>query len=341
MRTAFASLPAAMRQILGLTEVDQLSRREVAQRLNAAPDAVAVRAMRARRALGSAYLEQHRASSDDHDHARRACRDTRANLVGYLRGTVGRGRRARVEAHLETCAECVVEHAELERINEHLRSTAGPALLIWLRALTASARDTFAGLLAAAPASAAAIVAAASMGIAVPPPTATQLTSPSLRSAVARPPASLEVAPEAPSDKGVGADVTSTTTPDAPRTSADSPIPDRPVVPSSPRERMTPFVEGLPIVSAQDIATRDPVHHPTDPVHHPTDPVHRPTDPVHHLTDPVHHLTDPVRRPTDPVHRRRIGHTIQRRRIGHAPPRLPERGRRRRSSQRQWRRRQR
>ena len=100
VRAAFASLPGDMRVILRLTEVDQLPQQEIATRLDADPGTVATRAMRARRALGSAYLRQHVGIGGHRLRPGRGCEDTQAHIASFLRGTAGARRRGRIEEHL-------------------------------------------------------------------------------------------------------------------------------------------------------------------------------------------------------------------------------------------------
>jgi len=124
VRAAFASLPGDMRDILRLTEVDQLPQREIATRLAEDPGTVATRAMRARRALGSAYLREHVGIGGHRRPADLDCHETRAHIASFLRGTCGSRRRARIEEHLATCDACRSDCADLRQINGHLRSVA-------------------------------------------------------------------------------------------------------------------------------------------------------------------------------------------------------------------------
>ena len=173
LRAAFASLPGEMRDILRLTEVDQLPQREIATRLAADPGTVATRAMRARRALGSAYLLQHVGIGGHRLPPGTGCQDTRSHIASFVRGTTGSRRRARIEEHLATCAACRAECADLRRINGHLRSiafavlaavrTAGEAAWSHLAAVAASS---------AAPLAAAGVVTATALApvMVAPPP---------------------------------------------------------------------------------------------------------------------------------------------------------------------------
>jgi RNA polymerase sigma factor (sigma-70 family) len=167
---AFAALPADMRFILFLTEIDQLPQPDVAAQLDSEPATVATRAMRARRALGSAYLAQHCAVTSDNGRQPSACRETRSDLVGYLRGGVGARRRERVEDHLAGCEDCRAEHAHLGRLNGHLRAAAGPSVLACLRTLANSARGAVSAVVNAitVPLATTSVIAATSFAAAVP-----------------------------------------------------------------------------------------------------------------------------------------------------------------------------
>jgi RNA polymerase sigma factor (sigma-70 family) len=93
VRAALAGLPADMRDLLLLTEVARLRPHVVAVLLDALPATVAGRAMRARRPLPSACLDQHRSARGGPRRAGSAWPETRASLVGYLRGSIEGPRR--------------------------------------------------------------------------------------------------------------------------------------------------------------------------------------------------------------------------------------------------------
>ena len=121
LRVAFASLPAHQREVLWRTEVDEVSPGELADGNESTPHAVAMSAMRARRALGSAYLEQHTTTEQSDRDLDAACREARPHLVGYVRGTLGIRWRRRVEAHLDGCDRCDEARDGLGHLNRQLR----------------------------------------------------------------------------------------------------------------------------------------------------------------------------------------------------------------------------
>ena len=183
VRAAFASLPGEMRDILRLTEVDQLPQQEIATRLAADPGTVATRALRARRALGSAYLRQHVGIGGHRLPPGSGCQDTRSHIASFLRGTTGSRRRGRIEEHLATCAGCRAECADLRRINGHLRSIA-VAVLAAVRTAGEAAWDHVAAVAAAsaAPLAAAGVVTATALApvMVAPPPPSTMPAPPAV-----------------------------------------------------------------------------------------------------------------------------------------------------------------
>jgi RNA polymerase sigma factor (sigma-70 family) len=121
VRVALESLPANVRDVLWRTAVDDSSPDEIAEGRGGTANAAAVTAFRARRAFGSAYLQQHLAERDA-GNVDEACRRVRPHLARFVRGTVGTGHRRRLEEHLETCESCEDDSRSLGRLNRHLRS---------------------------------------------------------------------------------------------------------------------------------------------------------------------------------------------------------------------------
>ena len=154
--------------ILLLTAVDELAPGEIAPRL----DADGRRCRHERYApgpLASAYLAQHGVPAGARP--RPACLETGSALAAYVRGGVGARRRALVEEHLAECEDCAVEHADLDRLNGHLRPAATMPLLVWLRTAAESVRSAVsAGFnVVTAPLSASSMLAATSFGVAILP----------------------------------------------------------------------------------------------------------------------------------------------------------------------------
>ncbi len=125
LQQALQSLPPSAREVLWRTEVEGQSHQEIAEQTGSTPQAVAAHAMRARRALGGAYLQGHLVHAPADDPVPRACRDTRSRLADLVRGSLGARWRRRLESHLATCPSCRDARAELERVNRHLRTAPG------------------------------------------------------------------------------------------------------------------------------------------------------------------------------------------------------------------------
>ena len=122
VRTAFESLPTSFQEVLWRTEVDDASPGVIAATQGATAGAVATTLLRARRALASAYLQQHLGvASLDHE-VDAACRAARPLLADYVRGSVRGRQRRRLEEHLDRCEACDDTCQGLGRVNRHLRS---------------------------------------------------------------------------------------------------------------------------------------------------------------------------------------------------------------------------
>jgi len=119
--TALTALPDNLREILWRTEVREEPAREIAAERGATPHAVAESALRARRALGSAYLQLHAAGGTGVDDLEEGCRDTRPYLAAYIRRSLGSRRSRHIERHLLACQDCADAHEDLGRVNRRLR----------------------------------------------------------------------------------------------------------------------------------------------------------------------------------------------------------------------------
>ena len=124
LRTAFESLAPRLRQVLWQTEVDELSHRDIAERTGSSPSAVAMLALRARQALGGAYLHAHLGVEPRRGQLSPGCREIRPQLAALVRNRLTPMRRARVEEHLASCPACRQAHDALGRLNDHLRGLA-------------------------------------------------------------------------------------------------------------------------------------------------------------------------------------------------------------------------
>ena len=125
LQQALESLPSRFREVLWRTEVEGQSHQRIADDTGTTAQAVAAQAMRARRALGDAYLRGHLPITPVEASRPHACVSARGHLAELVRGSLSRRRRRRVEAHLAGCESCRAAREELDRINQHLR--AAPA----------------------------------------------------------------------------------------------------------------------------------------------------------------------------------------------------------------------
>jgi RNA polymerase sigma factor (sigma-70 family) len=97
---AYTRLPERWRAVLWHTEVERASPAEVARTLGMTPNGVSALAYRAREGLRQAYLQEHLRPAPDRHRA-------------WTRGGLSGPQRARVDAHLATCADCRTLAAEL------------------------------------------------------------------------------------------------------------------------------------------------------------------------------------------------------------------------------------
>lgn len=123
LREAFESLPPRFQDVLWRTEVDGLSCGEVGARFRLTRHAVAMLALRARRALASAYLAHHLAVEHLDAEVSPICRETRLELVGLVRGRAGLRQRRQLGRHLRACTACDEVRERLDRLNRHLHAS--------------------------------------------------------------------------------------------------------------------------------------------------------------------------------------------------------------------------
>jgi RNA polymerase sigma factor (sigma-70 family) len=127
LEEAFAALPANLRTVLWLTEVEGLSHSEVAMRTATTGQAVAAMAVRARRALAESYLNAHGGASEGP--LGRDCRTARRAMARVVRGTASDRQRRQVDGHLAVCGSCAQAHDQLRVVNRRLRELAPPTLV--------------------------------------------------------------------------------------------------------------------------------------------------------------------------------------------------------------------
>jgi RNA polymerase sigma factor (sigma-70 family) len=190
---AFAALPRRYQTVLWESEVCGRSHMEIAKAHGTNAACVATLALRARRALSTAYLERHLGPTRD---LPKPCRDVRNHLAAYVRGDACARWVRRIDDHNALCGSCALVLAELAHLNQSLaagrlgRTLSGrvvppPALLGMLGRLQA----WLAGMSMPA-ATAATLVVAVAAGPMLPPVAPAE--------AVDRPPASSPVDPVGP-----------------------------------------------------------------------------------------------------------------------------------------------
>ncbi|WP_169580881.1 sigma-70 family RNA polymerase sigma factor [Microbacterium thalassium] len=113
---AFRSLPTRWQEVLWYSEIEGMKPAEMAPLLGMKPTAVAQLTFRAREGLREAWIQAHlRSVADDSD-----CAWTIARLGAYSRNNIGRRDRARLEAHLASCARCAIVASEAKEVSSRL-----------------------------------------------------------------------------------------------------------------------------------------------------------------------------------------------------------------------------
>ncbi|WP_306366565.1 sigma-70 family RNA polymerase sigma factor [Nocardiopsis sp. CC223A] len=122
---AFLSLPERWQAVLWHTEIEGAKPSEAAAILGLNPNGVAALAYRAREGLRQAYLQMHLAGGTVPE----ACRPTVGLLGGYVRGGLAKRDTAKVDKHLDGCADCREVYAELMDVNVGLRGVVLPLVV--------------------------------------------------------------------------------------------------------------------------------------------------------------------------------------------------------------------
>ncbi len=121
---AWASLPDSSRQVLWHLTMEGESLATVAPLLGTSPNGVATRAHRAKERLRQAFLQEYVRGADEP-----ACQWPRSRLGAYARGGVSTTDRARIDAHLDTCAQCSAALFDLSDVDSTLLRIVAPAVL--------------------------------------------------------------------------------------------------------------------------------------------------------------------------------------------------------------------
>ena len=123
--SAFAGLPERWQAVLWYLEVEGMRPPEVALLLGLTANGVSALAYRAREGLREAYLQAH-VSSDSRG---AECEALRGKLGAYANGSLAARESAKVEKHLEECAECRAILVELKDVGHGLRVIIAPLIL--------------------------------------------------------------------------------------------------------------------------------------------------------------------------------------------------------------------
>ncbi|GAB6939639.1 sigma-70 family RNA polymerase sigma factor [Isoptericola variabilis] len=124
VKNAYQALPERWQAVLWYTEIEGRAPAEVAPILGLTPNGVSALAYRAREGLRVGYLQEHltHAPTD-------GCRAVNPLLGAYVRGGLARREVAKVDAHLETCAECRSLVLELGDIAHGMRAVVAPLVV--------------------------------------------------------------------------------------------------------------------------------------------------------------------------------------------------------------------
>lgn len=300
--SAFAALPRRYQTVLWESEVCGRTHIDIANAHGTNPACVATLALRARRALSTAYLEGHLGPTRS---LPKPCRDVRNHLAAYVRGDACTRWIGRIDAHNAECGSCALVLAELAHLNQSLaagrlgRTLSGrllppPALLGVLGRL-----QTLLSAVSMPMATAATLVVALAAGPMLPP------VSPA--GAVGRPPTSGPVGPVpaarveplpvsvAPDEPAVL--VTPDPSPLPPEVAKLQPRPEP--APAEPPARRRPGRRRR----APDPTTVSETPPPLGavPATPPRDAAEPPIDQAPDVTRPVEQLTRPIAEGTDPV----------------------------------------
>ncbi|ALX66047.1 sigma-70 family RNA polymerase sigma factor [Microbacterium sp. XT11] len=108
---AFRSLPTRWQEVLWYSEVDGLKPREISPILGLAPNAVSSLLLRAKRSLRDAWISAQLAASTKPE-----CQAAVKEMGAYTRDALSERARAKLESHLEVCADCPKALAEARNI---------------------------------------------------------------------------------------------------------------------------------------------------------------------------------------------------------------------------------
>ncbi|MFF1574585.1 sigma-70 family RNA polymerase sigma factor [Leifsonia sp. NPDC058292] len=129
---AFRSLPERWQEALWYSEIEQLSRKDMAQIFGISSAAVGVLTFRAREGLRQAWVQAHLTSED----LPAECRWTVEHLGAHARDALGSADEKRLKLHLAECARCTIIASDAHNVGKWLSFVILP-LIIGIGAATA------------------------------------------------------------------------------------------------------------------------------------------------------------------------------------------------------------
>jgi RNA polymerase sigma factor (sigma-70 family) len=270
---AFESLPERWQLVLWHTEVEGEKPSQVAPLLGVDAAAVSALAYRARAGLREAYLQAHLSRVN------KSCEPYAQHYAEYLRGSIARRNRQRVDSHLSNCTDCHHAFLELRTMNAHIGSIVGPAvigaaaatrlMLYFIKGAGAGSWLSRVPKRTQQATAVAAVVALLLAGIAFAlagdkSPAKRHLPPPTRAAAAPAPPSKAKAAPPKPP----------ATSPPKPQPAASPPpAAPPPVVPSQPRPTTQPTTPPAPATTpAPPPTTPPPTSPPAPPPPPPTSP---------------------------------------------------------------------
>lgn len=122
---AFRELPERWQQALWMTEVEEMPRQLIAERLELNPNTVSVTVRRAREGLRLAWLRRHLPAAQELEHP-----EIVEALPKFVRGALSSRRAREVHSHLSSCRTCSILLDEVRAENQRLGGRGRSGLLV-------------------------------------------------------------------------------------------------------------------------------------------------------------------------------------------------------------------
>lgn len=121
--TAFRALPRRWQEVLWYSDVDGLKPREVSKYIGIPANAVSALAVRARRAFRDQWIQAQLRSATSAE-----CEWALSQMGSFSRNSISSRSRTRMNAHLETCANCRKAAGEASRLTNMMATLVPPLL---------------------------------------------------------------------------------------------------------------------------------------------------------------------------------------------------------------------